>query len=214
MQINETMIQALTKAFEVACDDYQNAHSTDREYYYLFRMNFVKKIVEDVRFLNSVGNTNNFYHRYANFVIRNMSEHLIEFCYLNKHPKLVKEYLGLRIKLDKFDRPHTPLQGARWFGKWRFKKGRKDIDEMAKDIGEYKHPDGSISLYDIFAMYSESCHNSYFDAFLDDISKIDTDTPTVGLTQEHITAVHALILCVLGEFPKQKDNRVGKKKAC
>ena len=202
MQIDEKMIQALAKAFKVACDDYLNAHGTALENQYLFRMNFVKKIAEDVSFLNSVGNASNFYHRYANFIIRNMSEHLIEFCYLNKHPKLIKEYLGLKIKLNKFDQPHTPLQGARWFGKRRFKKGRKDIDEMAKDIGQYKHPDGSLSLYDIFAIYSESCHNSYFDAFLDDISEINTDAPTVGLTDENITAVHTLILCVIGEFPK------------
>jgi len=204
MQIDENMIQALTKAFEVACEDYLNAYGTDCENYYLFRMNFVKKIAEDVSFLNSIGNTDNFYHRYANFVIRNMSEQLIEFCYLNKHPKLIKEYLGLKIKLDKFDRPHTPLQGARWFGKLRFKKRRKDVDEMAKDIGEYVHSDGSLSLYDIFAIYSESCHNSYFDAFLDDISEINSDAPTTGLSDEHISAIYALILCVIEEFPKTK----------
>lgn len=71
---------------------------------------------------------------------------------------------------------------------------------MAKDIGELNVADGALSLYDVYCILSEKCHNSYFDSLLKDFNSAGFDIPITGLTDEHMTLLYSMAAVVLAEY--------------
>jgi len=47
-------------------------------------------------------------------------------------------------------------------GGGRFPTGRKSVAEMAQDIGEKKSTSSQMTLYELYQLLSDKCHNSYF----------------------------------------------------
>ena len=60
---------------------------------------------------------------------------------------------------------------------------------MAKTIGEKSLTDGSLTLYKLYQILSERCHNAYFSSLLDDVNKVHFSIPTGGLDEGQIKDV-------------------------
>lgn len=114
-----------------------------------------------------------FSNRYIDFTIRNMSEQVIEYLYIMKHPQLIKEYFGEELRDD--GNGKEIFDGLKRTGAARF-KNHKSVSEMAKDVGEKKSDDDKIALYDIFSLKAELEHHSYFHHMLDVICSIENET--------------------------------------
>lgn len=198
-KVDVSVIEALAKALDKTVQEYMQTIGTDQENFNLFRMNFIKKFSDDVMFLNDLSGKNDFYHRYGYLILRNMLEQFIEFLYVQKKRHLVDEYLGLKIDLDALREKHTPVEGERNFGKKRYTNNRPSVADMAKNIKEYKATVGTMTLYDTYCVLSERCHNSYFDSLLKDFNSVGTGVPNIGLNEEQITLLNALVTCVLIE---------------
>ena len=125
---------------------------------------------------------------------------MIEFLYVKKNPRLVDEYLGLKIDLNVLKDKHSPVEGERTFGKKRYLEKRPYISYIYKDIGELKATEGALSLYDVYSILSEKCHNSYFDSLLKDFNSAGFGVPIAGLTDEHMTLLYAMAAVVLAEY--------------
>lgn len=199
-KVDVAIIEALTKALNMSIQQHMASLGSDTENINLFKMNFIKKFTDDVMFLNDLSGNKDFYHRYGNLIMRNMLEQLIEFLYVKKNPHLVDEYLGFKIDLNAFQTEHSPVEGEHAFGKKRYLENRPHIAKMAEDIGESKAADGSLSLYDVYCILSEKCHNSYFDSLLKDFNSAGFDIPIIGLTDEHMTLLYSMIAVVLTEY--------------
>lgn len=137
---------------------------------------------------------------YSYLIMRNMLEQLIEFLYVKKNPYLVDEYLGLKIDLNALQQKHTPVEGERRFGKERYVDNRLSIAKMTENIGERNTTNGALSLYDVYCILSEKCHNSYFDPLLKDFNAASFNVPIVGLNDEQITLLYAMVAIVLAEY--------------
>lgn len=199
-KIDDSIIAALGEALNKAVRQYMQSAGTAQENLSLLRMNFIKKFGDDVKFLNDLSGNNDFYHRYGYLIMRNMLEQLIEFLYVQKNKHLIDEYLGLKIDIDKLKEPHTPVDGERRFGQNRYTGSRATISKMAKDIGEYQSADGAMTLYDVYCILSEKCHNSYFDSLLKDFNMVAQNEPNIGFNEEQIVLLNTMIACVLIEF--------------
>ncbi len=199
-KVDVAIIEALTETLNKSIQQYMTSLGSDTENINLFKMNFIKKFSDDVIFLNDLSGNSNFYHRYGYLILRNMLEQLIEFLYVKKNPHLVDEYLGLKIDLNALQAKHSPVEGEHAFGKKRYLENRPRISEMAKDIGESKAADGTLSLYDVYSILSEKCHNSYFDSLLKDFNSAGHGISTIGLTDEHMTLLYAMTAVVLAEY--------------
>ena len=95
--IDPGKLQALAISLADAVMAHSNAPDENSKQVSMFRMNFIKKFTDDVLFLNDHSGQNDFHVRYANFILRNMIEQVIEFLYISKNTKLVDEYLGSEI---------------------------------------------------------------------------------------------------------------------
>ena len=199
-KVDVAIIEALTKALNRSIQQHMASLGSDTENINLFKMNFIKKFTDDVMFLNDLSGNKNFYHRYGYLIMRNMLEQLIEFLYVKKKPCLVDEYLGLKIDLNVLQDKHSPVEDERTFGKKRYLENRPHISEMAKDIGELKAAEGALSLYDVYCILSEKCHNSYFDSLLNDFNSAGFGVPIIGLADEHMTLLYAMTAVVLAEY--------------
>ena len=122
------------------------------------------------------------------------------FLYVQKNRQLVDEYLGMKIDLDSLNKNHTPVEGERWFGQDRYTDKRASVVKMAKDIGEYKNKNGTMTLYDVYCILSEKCHNCYFDSLLKDFNAVGRDEPNIGLNDEQIVLLNVMMACVLIEY--------------
>lgn len=198
--VDVSIIETLTKALDKTLEEHMRAIGTEQENFNLFKMNFIKKFLDDIIFLNDLSGKNDFYHRYGYLILRNMLEQLIEFLYVQKNKHLVDEYLGLKIDLDALKEKHTPVEGERRFGKERYINNRPSIAEMTKDIKEYKTTVGTMTLYDVYCILSERCHNSYFDSLLKNFNAVGMGTSKSGLNEEQITLLHIMVACVLMEY--------------
>ena len=67
---------------------------------------------------------------------------------------------------------------------------------MAKDIGEKESSSNRMTLYDMYQLLSESCHNSYFFAGLDVIETVETGKEFVALSEAQVQ--HLMI--IIGSF--------------
>lgn len=120
-------------------------------------------LMEDIEVIEKL-QKEEFSNRYIDFIIRNMSEQVIEYLYIMKNPGLIKEYFG--AKLDDDWNGKNSFDGLRRTGATRF-EDRKKVGTMAKAIGEKKAVDGKIPLYEIFSLKAELEHHSYFHYMLD-----------------------------------------------
>lgn len=199
-KIDVSIIEALTKALERSEQQLVQTLRTEQENFSLFKMNFIKKFLDDVMFLNDLSGRNDFYHRYGYLILRNMLEQLIEFLYVRKNEHLVDEYLGLKINLDAFNEKLTPVEGERRFGQKRYTNNRQSVADMARDIKEYKETVGIMTLYDVYSILSEQCHNSYFDSLLRDFNAVGTGRPNIGLAEEQLVLLNVMVAYVLIEY--------------
>ena len=199
-KVDVAITESLTKTLNLSIQQYMASLGSDTENINLFKMNFIKKFSDDVMFLDDLSGNKDFYHRYGYLIMRNMLEQLIEFLYVKKNSHLVDEYLGLKIDLNVLQDKHSPVDGERTFGKKRYLENRPHISEMVKDIGEFKTTKDSLSLYDVYCILSEKCHNSYFDSLLNDFNSAGFGVPNVGLNDEHMTLLYAIIAVVLAEY--------------
>lgn len=199
-KIDVAILEAMAAAINASAQKYSDAIGTGQENGYLIKMNFIKQFAEDVYFLNDHSEYEGFSRRYGNLIIRDMLEQLIEFLYLQKKPDLSDEYLGLKIDLEALDRKTSIVKKEEMFGDKRYLNGRPSVSEMAKEIDEKKTGDGRLTLYKLYQILSEHCHNSYFSSFLDDINKPDSGVSTRGLSDSQMHDLHIMILYVLEEY--------------
>lgn len=161
-----------------------------------FKSNFIKNLLEDIFFLIDLDGQMNFCIRNGNLIIRNMLEQLIEFLYLLRHQELIEEYFGEKMK--------EPIlvdvaQLSKELGKLRFESGRKTIKEMTEDINQFKNSSGEMTLYDLYIMLSETCHNSYFISWLETVEGIRSDKNEGALSALQIGVLRVITGCVLIE---------------
>ena len=202
-KIDVAILEALATAINISVQKYSEAKGTDQENACLVRMNFIKQFVEDVHFLSNHSEYESLSQRYGNLIIRDMLEQLIEFLYLQKKPERVNEYLGLTIDLEALGRKTSIIEKEKLFGDKRYLNVRPSVSEMAREIEEKNAGDGKLTLYKLYQIFSERCHNSYFSAFLDDINKSGSDAPVHGLSDSQGNDLHIMILYVLEAYGKQ-----------
>ena len=156
------------------------------------KISFSVCLLEDIEFLNNLSGNPIFKIRHAYMVLRDMLEQVIEFIYLMKHPNMISDYLGLNID-DNSEKTPDLIKQIHKIGSKRFKDGRKSVSAMAEDIGEKRSSSNRISLYDMYQLLSETCHNSYFFAGLDDVETIETDKESVALSKEQALYLKEII---------------------
>lgn len=156
------------------------------------KIRFSERLLEDIEFLNSLSGNPIFKIRYANIVLRDTLEQVIEFVFLMKHPNMISDYLGLNID-DDSEKSFDPIKGIHKIGSERFKDGRKSVSAMAKDIGEKESSSNRMTLYYMYRLLSEVCHNSYFFADLDVIETVETGKEFVALSKTQIQYLMIII---------------------
>ena len=125
-------------------------------------------------------------------LIRDVLEQVIEFIYLLKHTDLIEQFFGANINTGDLDEENL-IDEYLHFGGKRYNGGRKRVFQMASSINENASVDNTLSLYDIYRILSEQCHNSYFLSTLDDIEEIETNKKAVALTEEQLTYLMIII---------------------
>lgn len=159
------------------------------------KISFSENLLEDIEFLNSLSGNPIFKIRHADMILRDILEQVIEFIFLMKHPDTISDYLGLNID-DNSEKSSDPIKEIHKIGCKRFKDGRKSVSAMAKDIGEKESSSNRITLYDIYQLLSEACHNSYFFAGLDDAETAETGKEFVALSEEQVQQ----LIIIIGYF--------------
>lgn len=202
-KIDVAILKAMETAINVSAQKYNDAIGTAQENMCLVKMNFIKHFAGDVYFLNDHSEYEGFSRRYGNLIIRDMLEQLIEFLYIQKKPDLSDEYLGLKIDLEALDRKTSIVKKEEMFGDKRYLNGRPSVSEMAKEIEEKNTCVGKLTLYKLYQILSERCHNSYFSSFLDDINKSGSGVSAHGLSDSQMGDLHIMILYVLEEYGMQ-----------
>lgn len=202
-KIDASILEALAQAIISAVQELDASAGTEKEHICWVKTNFIKHFTEDVFFLNDHSEDNAFSRRYGNLIIRDILEQLIEFLYILKNPHLSEEYLGLTINLEEVKRKQSIVKKEGLFGEKRYNKGsdgRPSVSDMAKAIGEKSSADGSLTLYKLYQILSEQCHNAYFSSLLDDVNKVNHSIPSGGLDECQLRDVHIMATIVLGEF--------------
>lgn len=208
-KIDIEIIEALALAMTSSVQELDTSAGIEQEHICWVKTNFIKNFTSDVFFLNDHSEDANFPQRYGNLILRNMLEQLIEFLYVMKNPHHAEEYLGLTIRLEEIERKNSVVKKEELFGNGRYNKeldGRPTVSEMAKDIGEKSSGNGSLTLYKLYQILSEQCHNSYFSSLIDDVNKVYSSLQISGLSENQIRNIHIMSAIVLMEFkPIMKD---------
>lgn len=160
-----------------------------------FKIVFSENLFADVKFLYKSSGQSLFKARHADIILRDMLEQVIEFIYHMKHTELITDYMGFNIDTTKLN-TCNPIEGIRKLGSKRFSGGRKSVSEMAQDIDEKRSSQNDISLYEIYQILSEKCHNSYFFTNLDDVEEVETGQKPLTLTEEQAL----YIVIIVGRF--------------
>lgn len=150
------------------------------------KYHFSKNIIEDTEFLNTLSGNPLFKVRHANMIIRDMIEQVIEFIYVMKNKAMIPDYLGINAPSNKLS-SQNPIKGFRKLAGGRFSDGRKTVSEMAIDIGEKK------SLYELYQLFSDKCHNSYYFSVLESVGEVETGIEQVALTEEQVNILTIVI---------------------
>ncbi len=139
--------------------------------------------------------------RYQHFIIRNITEHVIEYMYLMNNKELIAEYFGSEVEIDldaDVDMKHISEEYKN-LGQNRYTSKRMSVNAMAVAIGEKHSEDGIPGLYDIFSIISENCHNSYFHAVIDEMADDEMQNKVFSLW------IMTLVLVKLLEFDKMRE---------
>lgn len=139
--------------------------------------------------------------RYQHFIIRNITEHVIEYMYLMNNKELIAEYFGSEVEIDldaDVDMKHISEEYKN-LGQNRYTSKRMSVNAMAVAIGEKHSEDGVPGLYDIFSIISENCHNSYFHAVIDEMADDEMQNKVFSLW------IMTLVLVKLLEFDKMRE---------
>ena len=139
--------------------------------------------------------------RYQHFIIRNITEHVIEYMYLMNNKVLIAEYFGSEVEIDldaDVDMKHISEEYKN-LGQNRYTSKRMSVNAMAVAIGEKHSEDGVPGLYDIFSIISENCHNSYFHAVIDEMADDEMQNKVFSLW------IMTLVLVKLLEFDKMRE---------
>lgn len=163
------------------------------------KISFSENLLDDVYFLINLSGQPFFKARHANLILRDMLEQVIEFIYLMKHPELIKDYLGDNIDIDKLNFQDS-ISAMHELGSKRFPKGRTSVSKMAQDIGEKGTFQDRLSLYKIYEILSEECHNSYFFAAMDDIEIIETKEQISALTENQYMYMITILDCFMEKY--------------
>lgn len=202
-KIDVAIIEALAQAITISIQELDDSAGTDKEHICWVKTNFIKHFTEDVFFLNKHSEDETFSRRNGNLIIRNMLEQLIEFLYLLKNPYHAEEYLGLTINFKELNRKQSLVKKEELFWEKRYNKNGKSklsVSEMAKEIGEKSSTNGNLTLYKLYQILSELCHNSYFSSLLDDVNKVHQSISNGGLNENQIRDIHIMSAVVLSEF--------------
>ena len=202
-KIDVAIIEALAQATAVSVQELNASAGTNKEHICWVKTNFIKHFTGDVFFLNDHSEDEAFSRRNGNLIIRNMLEQLIEFLYLLKNPHHAEEYLGLTINFDELNRKQSLVKKEELLGEKRYNKDgnrRPSVAEMAQDIGEKSSNNQNLTLYKLYQILSDQCHNSYFSSLLDDVNKVHQLISNSGLNENQIRDVHIMTAVVLSEF--------------
>ena len=202
-KIDAAIIEALAKAITNSVQELDASAGTEKEHICWVKTNFIKHFTEDVFFLNDHSEDKGFLRRNGNLIIRNMLEQLIEFLYLLKNPHRAEEFLGLTINFDEIERKQSIVKKQELFGEKRYNKDRDSrptVSEMAKEIGEKSSNNENLTLYKLYQILSDQCHNSYFSSLLDDVNKVHYSVSNGGLSESQIKDVQIMSAVVLSEF--------------
>lgn len=130
---------------------------------------FSEDLLNDVDFLTTLSGNDKFKTRYADLIIRNLIEQVIEFIYLLKNPEKIPDFIGSNYNDENFSINYNGgklsdnyIESFRRFGSLRYSKGRPSISKMADNINEKRSHSDTISLYELYVLFSEDCHNSYY----------------------------------------------------
>ena len=202
-QIDAAIFEDLATATAFSVQELNASAGTEQEHICWVKVNFIKHFTEDMFFLNDHSEDETFLRRYGNLIIRNMLEQLIEFLYLKKNPQYAEDYLGLSINFDEVNRKTSIINKESLFGNKRYHKasdGRPSVSEMAQDIGEKGSANDNLTLYKLYQILSEQCHNSYFSSLVDDVNKVHSSISTSRLNENQLKDMEIMSLIVLEEF--------------
>jgi len=140
-------------------------------------IHFSSCLCEDIEFVLELMEKN-YSDRYVYSVIRNICEQIIEYKYLCKHNKYIKEYYGDKIH-DKYLKKTTDVKKLKaLMGDDRYSI-KRNIREWAKDLDEDNESDSDVnddmSLYTIYQLSSTEYHQSYFNEIVDLISEVEKE---------------------------------------
>ena len=203
--IDIELIEALVRAVESSVQEFNASLGTDKINICLIKVNFIKSFTEDVLFLSEHTEDDKFYQKYGDLIIRDMLEQLIELLYLLKNPNHIEEYLGLTINPEELKGEKSVVKIGEMLGKKRYNNGLKErpsVHRMAKDIGEAEVTDGNLTLYGLYKIFSERCHNTYFLSYLEDVyNNVHHFIPNKGgLRNEQLKCLAILITIVLDTY--------------
>lgn len=139
--------------------------------------------------------------RYQHFIIRNITEHVIEYMYLMSNKELIPEYFGSAADIDDLEEDVDMKHISREYknlGQNRYAENRMSVNAMAVAIGEKHSADGIPGLYDVFSIISENCHNSYLHAVIDEIAEEEMQSKVFNLW------LITLVLVKLLEFENKR----------
>lgn len=138
--------------------------------------------------------------RYQDFIIRNITEQTIEYMYLMNNKELIAEYFGseARIEEEEIDMNHIS-KAYKKLGQNRYSDKRTSVNAMAIAIGEKYAQDGIPSLYDVFSIISENCHNSYVHAVIHEQAENEIENKVFNLQ------MMTLVLVKLLKFEKSRE---------
>lgn len=173
---------------EISSINKQLLDSTKEKDDFLCSVEFIKiafstNLLDDVEFLITLSGKPFFKARHANMILRDMLEQVIEFIYLMKHNELITEYMGVNVDTSNIS-THNPINGIHKLGSKRYNVGRKSVSEMTQDINEKEFTQNDPSLYELYQLLSEKCHNSYFFENLKDIEEVETGKRILALTEK------------------------------
>lgn len=202
-KIDAAILETLAQAMASSVQELDASAGTEMEHICWVKTNFIKHFTADMFFLNDHSEDASFPRRYGNLIIRNMLEQLIEFLYILKNPQLAEEYLGLTINLEELNRKPSVAKKEELFGEKRYNQGldgRPSVANMAAAIGEKNSGNRNLTLYKLYKILSEYCHNAYFSSLLDDVNKVHSLIPSGGLSDNQIRDVQIMSAIVFAEF--------------
>lgn len=144
----------------------------------LFKSGFLKNFIEDMNFIDDL----NFqeHPRYILLILRNTLESTIVFKALNKKhstvPEIYADYLGEHVDLDCYESINTiddnPQQVLKNLVGNRMTLYRNNFRELSQI---FEIPEDETSLYNLYKVLSDYCHNSYFEDIMESIAVTQPD---------------------------------------